>query len=63
MCLRVAAGTPAKSVGRTTGVARSSRAANFAICHQALRIVAGDVRGIERNTKQRQSAGRHLRQQ
>ncbi|MHB1640585.1 MAG: zinc ribbon domain-containing protein [Candidatus Dormibacteria bacterium] len=41
----------------------ASRVANFAICHQALRMVAGDVRGIERNTKQRQSAGRHLRQQ
>ncbi|MHB1891923.1 MAG: RNA-guided endonuclease InsQ/TnpB family protein [Candidatus Dormibacteria bacterium] len=39
------------------------KAAGFAIGHQALRIVAGDVRGIERRTKKERRAGRHLRQQ
>jgi putative transposase len=39
------------------------QAANFAGSHQALRIVVGDVRGIERKTKKELRAGRHLRQQ
>ena len=39
------------------------KAADFAIGHGAGRIVAGDVRGIERKTRKERRAGRHLRQQ
>ena len=39
------------------------KAADFVVGRQALRIVAGDVRGIERKTKKERRAGRHLRQQ
>jgi len=39
------------------------KAASFAIGHQAGRIVAGDVRGIERKTKKERRVGRHTRQQ
>ena len=39
------------------------KAANHVITHNSGRLVYGDVRGIERKTRQRRSAGRHQRQQ
>ena len=39
------------------------KAAAFASHHHAGRIVAGDVRGIERKTRKERRVGRHLRQQ
>ena len=41
----------------------SRKAAKFVLAHDTGRIVAGDVRGIERNTRRKQRANRSTRQQ
>ena len=41
----------------------SRKAANHVINHNTTRLIVGDVRGIEKKTKQRRSANRHQRQQ
>ncbi len=41
----------------------SNKAANHVISHDTARVIVGDVRGIEKETKSKRRMGRHCRQQ
>lgn len=56
---RAAANAPLRDLNHQV----SRKAADFAVAHDTGRIVAGDVRGIEQNTRRKQRANRSTRQQ